>query len=142
MVVAAPALAVLHIALEEGSTAEFAAPDDKGFIEHSALFEITDQTGTGLVGVLALGVEFRGEGAMLVPSGVHELNELGSPFGKAPGEEAIPGEGELDIGFALKLWHEAHPNGYMLLEHLPNEDYPQAANNTVRIIRDQSIPLW
>ena len=57
-------------------------------------------------------------------------------------DEAIPGEGELDLGLALKLWHEAHPDGYMLLEHLPYEDYPQAANNTVRIIRDQSIPLW
>mgnify|MGYP003951553027 CR=1 FL=1 len=56
-------------------------------------------------------------------------------------DEAIPGEGELDIGFALKLWHEAHPDGYMLLEHLPNEHYPRAAKNTIRIIRDQSIPL-
>ena len=56
-------------------------------------------------------------------------------------DEAIPGEGELDIGFALELWHEAHPNGYMLLEHLPDENYPQAAKNTTRIIRDHSIPL-
>ena len=56
-------------------------------------------------------------------------------------DEAIPGEGELDLGFALKLWNEAHPDGYMLLEHLPNEYYPQAAKNAIQILRDQSIPL-
>lgn len=42
VVVAAPAFAVLHVALEEGCAAEFTTPDDKGLIEHAALFEVSD----------------------------------------------------------------------------------------------------
>ena len=56
-------------------------------------------------------------------------------------DEEIPGDGELDIATALRLWHEAHPEGYMLLEHLPNEKYPRAAENAHRIIGDAGIPL-
>lgn len=32
--------------------------------------------------------------------------------------EAAPGEGELDLTTALRRWHAAYPDGYMLLEHL------------------------
>ena len=32
--------------------------------------------------------------------------------------EAAPGEGELDLATALRRWHAAYPDGYMLLEHL------------------------
>ncbi len=39
-------------------------------------------------------------------------------------DEEIPGEGELDLAMALRRWHERYPDGYMLLEHLPNEKYP------------------
>ena len=55
-------------------------------------------------------------------------------------DEEIPGEGELDTALALKLWHDAHPDDYMLLEHLPNEKYPQAAANVHRILADAGIP--
>ncbi len=93
VVVAAPAFAVLHVALEERRAAEFTTPDDKGLIEHAALFEVSDETGTGLVGVPALGVKLSGERTVLVPARVHELDELSSPFGKATGEEGVTGEG-------------------------------------------------
>ena len=56
-------------------------------------------------------------------------------------DEEIPGDGELDLATALRLWHEAHPNGYMLLEHLPNEQYPRAAANALSVIRENNIPL-
>ena len=93
VMVTTPAFAVLHVALEKRSTTEFAAPDDEGFIEHAALLEIADETCAGLVGILALGVEFRGEGAVLVPARVHELDELSSAFGETTGEQTIAGEG-------------------------------------------------
>jgi len=93
VMVTAPAFAVLHVTLKEGGAAEFTAPDDKGLIEHAALFEITDETGTGLVGVLTLSVKLGGERAVLVPAGVHELDKLCSAFSEAPGEEGITGEG-------------------------------------------------
>ena len=57
-------------------------------------------------------------------------------------DEEIPGEGELDLALALKLWHDAHPDDYMLLEHLPNEKYPQAAANVHRIIADAGISVY
>lgn len=56
-------------------------------------------------------------------------------------DEEIPGDGELDLATALSLWHAVHPNDYMLLEHLPNEKYPRAAANALRIIREAGIPL-
>ena len=57
-------------------------------------------------------------------------------------DEEVPGEGELDLGTALRLWHEEHPDGYMMLEHLPNEKYPLAAANVHRILRREGIPVY
>ena len=56
-------------------------------------------------------------------------------------DEEIPGDGELDLATALKLWHDAHPAGYMLLEHLPNEQYPRATANVHRILAAAGIPV-
>lgn len=57
-------------------------------------------------------------------------------------EEAIPGEGELDMITALRRWHELRPDGYMLLEHLPNEQYPLASRNTHRIAKEAGVEIW
>lgn len=56
-------------------------------------------------------------------------------------DEAIPGEGELDLAVALRRWHEFRPDGYMLLEHLPVEDYPLASRNVHRILEQAGIPV-
>ena len=48
-------------------------------------------------------------------------------------DEEVPGEGDLDLGYLLQLWQKSYPDGYMLLEHLPNEKYPLAASNAHRI---------
>jgi sugar phosphate isomerase/epimerase len=55
--------------------------------------------------------------------------------------EEIPGEGELDLGVALRRWHELHPDGYLLLEHLANELFPLAARNTHRIAKEAGVPI-
>lgn len=40
-------------------------------------------------------------------------------------DETLPGgEGELDITTALALRHALHPDGYMLLEHAPDDKLP------------------
>lgn len=57
-------------------------------------------------------------------------------------DEEVPGEGELDLGTALRLWHEEHPEGYMMLEHLPNEKYPLAAANVHRVLEKEGIPVY
>jgi sugar phosphate isomerase/epimerase len=56
-------------------------------------------------------------------------------------DEAIPGEGELDMALALKRWEELYPEGYMLLEHLPNEKYPRASANTHDIAAAAGIDI-
>ena len=56
-------------------------------------------------------------------------------------DEEIPGEGELDMAAALRRWHELRPNGYLLLEHLPNEFYPLAARNVHQIAKDAGVPI-
>ena len=55
--------------------------------------------------------------------------------------EAMPGEGQLDMVTALRRWHELRPDGYMLLEHLPAEWYPQASTNVHAILAGAGIPV-
>jgi len=43
-------------ALHHGRASEFAAPDDKGVVEQPTLLEILDETGSGLVGGLTIGL--------------------------------------------------------------------------------------
>ena len=57
-------------------------------------------------------------------------------------DEEIPGEGELDLATALRRWHEFYPDGYMMLEHLPEEQYPLASRNTHRILQAAQIPVY
>ena len=56
-------------------------------------------------------------------------------------DEDVPGEGELDMVTALQRWHDLHPDGYMLLEHLGNERYPHAAANVRRICDKAGIEI-
>ena len=56
-------------------------------------------------------------------------------------DEAVPGEGELDLGVALSRWDRLHPDGYMLLEHLKDELYPRASANTHAIAAAAGIDI-
>ena len=110
MVIATPFRAVVDIALDERSAAKLSAPDDEGVIEEAALFEILHEGGGRLVGVAALIIELGGEGSMLIPPCVHELDKTGSSFDEATGEEAIPGEA---AGF-VDLWAVEIEDGFGL----------------------------
>lgn len=55
--------------------------------------------------------------------------------------EAVPGEGELDLACAVRRWQLLRPDGYMLLEHLPDEAYARAAANVTRIAQEAGVPL-
>lgn len=57
-------------------------------------------------------------------------------------DEEIPGEGELDLATALRRWHTSYPDGYMMLEHLPPEDYPLAGKNVHQILTAANIPVY
>ncbi|OUC05805.1 hypothetical protein RY27_24995 [Litorilinea aerophila] len=56
-------------------------------------------------------------------------------------DEAGPGEGELDLATALRRWHHLYPDGYMLLEHLPDDQYPLASRNVHRIAAEAGVPI-
>ncbi|MEE2658644.1 MAG: sugar phosphate isomerase/epimerase family protein [Candidatus Latescibacterota bacterium] len=56
-------------------------------------------------------------------------------------DEEVPGEGLLDLGYLMQRWHALYPDGYMLLEHLPDETYPLAAVNTHRIAAEASVEI-
>ncbi|OGG54176.1 MAG: hypothetical protein A3F84_22865 [Candidatus Handelsmanbacteria bacterium RIFCSPLOWO2_12_FULL_64_10] len=55
--------------------------------------------------------------------------------------EEVPGEGELDMITALRLWHALQPDGYLLLEHLPDEKYPLASRNAHRIATEAGVEI-
>jgi hypothetical protein len=55
-------------------------------------FEIGDQRGAGLIGVLALLGEDPWEIAVLIPAAVEELDEAHATFGEAAGKDAIGGD--------------------------------------------------
>ena len=76
--------------------------------------------------------------------------------------EDLPGAGELDIVTAFRRWHALYPDGYMLIEHIPNEKLPhdltpderkawearpnpkyaQAAQNAHRIAKEAGVPVY
>ena len=56
-------------------------------------------------------------------------------------EETVPGEGDLDLTTALRCWHELYPDGYMLLEHLPDAMYPRASANVHRLAAAAGIEI-
>ena len=72
--------------------AEFAAPDDEGLVEQTALFEIEYERGGGLVGVFALSLDLHGQVIVAVPALVIELHEAHAALGEFSCEQAIGGE--------------------------------------------------
>ena len=56
--------------------------------------------------------------------------------------EEVPGEGELEIGVALKRFDELYPNGYGLIEHLPAEKIPTANANVRRIAAENGVRIY
>lgn len=56
-------------------------------------------------------------------------------------DEEVPGEGELELGIALKRFDMMYPDGYGLIEHLPVEKIPLAAANVRRIAAEYGVQI-
>jgi sugar phosphate isomerase/epimerase len=56
-------------------------------------------------------------------------------------DEAVPGEGVLDIGRMLRRFHALYPQGYGLIEHLPIDKVPLANANVRRIAAECGVPI-
>ena len=55
--------------------------------------------------------------------------------------EAAPGDGCLDLATALRRWQALRPDGYLLVEHLPDERIPGAVANAQRIAAAAGVPI-
>ena len=104
MVVAAVVL-LGEDALAVGGAAEFPAPDDEGFVEEAALFEVGDEGGGALVGFLTFLAQSGGEAAVVVPVAMAELDKADAALGEAAGEEAIIAEAGLAGFGAVEIEH-------------------------------------
>jgi len=56
-------------------------------------------------------------------------------------DEAVPGEGVLDIGRLLRRFQALYPHGYGLIEHLPIDQVPLANANVRRIAAECGVPI-
>ncbi len=56
--------------------------------------------------------------------------------------EEVPGEGELNLGVALKRFEALYPDGYGLIEHLPTEKIPLANTNVRRIATENGVNIY
>ena len=56
--------------------------------------------------------------------------------------EEVPGEGELEIGVALKHFDALYPDGYGLIEHLPLEKIPLANTNVRKIAAENGVNIY
>ncbi len=56
-------------------------------------------------------------------------------------DETVPGEGELDLTVALSRFHDHHPDGYGLIEHLGVDDIPRAALNVREIAERAGVSI-
>ena len=56
--------------------------------------------------------------------------------------EEVPGEGELELGVALKRFDTLYPDGYGLIEHLPNEKIPLANTNVRKIASENGVNIY
>ena len=55
--------------------------------------------------------------------------------------EELPGAGELDLVTAVRRWEEIQPQGYMLVEHLPEDKIPTAVANVRRIAAEAGVEI-
>src|SRR5687768_10402039 len=97
-----------NVTLTVSGAAEFAAPNDKGFVEQPAFLQIFDQRRARFVRVFGLVFDPFGQAAVMIPITMAELNKANAAFGQAAGEQAIIGErgfaGLGAVSFQNFLW--------------------------------------
>ena len=55
--------------------------------------------------------------------------------------EEVPGAGELDLVTAVRRWEALYPEGYMLVEHLPEDKIPIAVANVRRTAAEAGVEI-
>ena len=93
VVVASGFAAERGVGFDHGGAAEFAAPDNEGFVEETVTFEILDEGRGGLGGLLAVVLGGAFDVGVGVPAGVVDVDEADTALDHASGKEAGAGEG-------------------------------------------------
>ncbi len=78
-----------QLALAVNPAAELTAPDNQRVVEQAALFEIENQRGRSLIGVVALTSNRLRQGQVLVPAAMDELDEPHAALGQSSSQQAI-----------------------------------------------------
>src|SRR5262245_26140401 len=68
---------------------KLAAPDHQRVVEETALFEVLDQRGAGLVGGFGLCLDPIRQAAVMVPVAMTKLNEAHAALSQSSSEQAI-----------------------------------------------------
>ena len=79
--------------LNHGGASEFSAPNDQGVLEESALFQVGDKAGAGLVDASGLPGEGGINVLVVIPAIVENLDEAHAPLDQPASEQAVSGEG-------------------------------------------------
>jgi hypothetical protein len=79
--------------LAKWGTSEFSPPDDESVLKHIPILEILNQGTSGGISGEALLFQLCKKIAVLVPTGMHQLNEAGPSFKEAAGGQAVTGKG-------------------------------------------------
>src|SRR5262249_26646557 len=88
--VVTPFSALLRVvALNHGSSSEFASPDYEGGIEQAALLEILDEGSCGLVGDAAVSLQIFLQLIMVIPTTVHQLHKPDTPLNHTSRQKTI-----------------------------------------------------
>ena len=80
-----PSLAILDISLYKGCSTKLSAPNDKSIIKEASHLEVTYKGGAWLICITALSIKLCSDAVMLIPTGVHALNESNAALSKPSG---------------------------------------------------------
>ncbi len=83
-----PVVLLGQSALAIRGTPEFSSPDNEGFIKHSSLLQVRNESVGSPVNIPALGFVLPWQASMGVPSTVENLDISDTSFGEAPGVQA------------------------------------------------------
>lgn len=100
-----PAVVVAgQVSLAVYRASKFPSPDYQGIVQHAAFLEVQDESGSSLVGILALPAVVPRQFFVLVPAAVEQLHEAHSAFQEATSLQAVGGVGSsLAGGFSVEL---------------------------------------
>src|SRR5882762_80526 len=88
-------IAAIVASLHHRRASKFPAPDDERVLQKSALLQVFDQCGTGLIGLFALGFKTAHQSSMVIPGFMKNLDKTHSMLDQSSREQATIRKGRL-----------------------------------------------